>query len=57
MCVLQENLLKVAVHTSDLLWHKILIWTRSHASFNTGCIVSLFNPIKLGSIATYCGGQ
>ena len=40
----------VAVHTYDVLWRKIIIQTQSRASLNTGCIVSLFNPIELWSM-------
>ena len=49
--------IKVAAHTNDVLWRKILIQTQSRASLNTGCILNLFNPIELWSIAMHCGGQ
>ena len=48
---------KVAVHTCDVLWHKNLNTTHSQASLNTSCIVHLFYPIELWSIAIPCGGQ
>ena len=49
--------IKVAVHTCDVLWRENLAKTHSQASLNTSCIVSLFNPIELWSIAMPCDGQ
>ena len=49
--------IKVAVHTSDVLWNKNMIKTHSQASLSTSCIVHLFNPIELWSIAMHYGGQ
>ena len=51
------KLIKVAFHTKDVLWREILVQIQNHASLNTSCIVSLFNPIELWSIAMHCGGQ
>ena len=48
---------KVVVHTSDMVWCKNLITTQSQASLNTSCIVNLFNPIELWSIAMHCEYQ
>ena len=45
------------VHTSDMLWCNNLIKTHSQTSLNTSCIVNLFYPIELWSIAMPCGGQ
>ena len=36
---------------------KNLVTTHSQTSLNTSCIVSLFNPIELWSIAMPCDGQ
>ena len=52
-----EACVKVAVHTCDVLSRKILAKTRSQASLNTSCVVSLFNPIELWSIAMLCDVQ
>ena len=49
--------LKVPVHSCDVLWRKNLAKTHSQASLNTSCIVNLFNPIELWSIAMPSDGQ
>ena len=53
----RKRLLKVAVHTNDMLWRKILVQTQGCASLNIRCIVSLFNLTELWSIAMHCSGQ
>ena len=54
--VLALKSVKVAVHTCDVLWRENLIKTQSYASLTTSCIVTLFNPIELWSIAMHYGG-
>ena len=51
-----QNCFKVAVHTCDVLWCENLVKTQSYASLTTSCIVTLFNPIELWSIAMHYGG-
>ena len=45
------------VHTSDELWRKNLIKTDSQASLNNSCIINVFNPIELRSMAMHYAGQ
>ena len=47
--------LKVAVHTCDVLWRENLVKTQCYASLTTNCIVTLFDPIELWSIAMHYG--